>query len=262
MFKFENSKCYRMPVHFGGYDYQPAELYYHDVVNMVFTYKTDGDCLSEYIPECFEMLRPELTINYAQCREIDWMAGGGYNLIDVNVPVRFKGQRDKIEGNFSLVVWENKTAPILGGREETGVPKIFADIEDIHTFMDERFAVASFEGNTFLNLAMTVERPIDDTLLSQMQNSPVNGLNLRYIPKVGGPGAELLQPILYPQRLQAKQGWTGAGAVRWNLLQYGQNPSQAHIIKALTELPILEMFPAKLVKGVIVLMPSMARILE
>ena len=96
MFRFESDKCYRMPAHFGGHAYQPAELCYKDVVNMVFTYKTDGGRLSEYVPEGFEMLRPELSINFAQCREIDWMAGGGYNLIDVTVPVRFNGRRDQI----------------------------------------------------------------------------------------------------------------------------------------------------------------------
>ena len=251
-----------MPAHFGGHAYQPVELCYRDVVNMVFTYKTDGVLLSEYIPEGFEMLRPELTINYAQCREIDWMAGGGYNLIDVNVPVRFNGRRDKIEGSFSLAVWENKTSPILGGREQNGVPKIYSEIEDMRIFQDKRFTAASYEGNTFLQLEMTVAGPMDETLMSRMRNMPANGLNWRYIPKVGGPGAESLQPILYPQRLEAEQGWQGNGTVQWTILRHEQNPSQAHIIKALAELPILEMSVVTMTKGSIYLMPSMSRVLE
>jgi acetoacetate decarboxylase len=142
-----------MPAHFGGHAYQPAELCYHDAVSMSFTCTTDGGLLSEYVPEGFELLRPELSINFCQCREIDWMAGGSYNLIDVSVPVRFNGRRDQIEGSFSLVVWENKTIPILGGREETGVPKIYADIEDIHILQDKRFSVASYRKPAVLNLA-------------------------------------------------------------------------------------------------------------
>jgi len=262
MFKFEDDKCYRMPGHFSGYPYQPAELCYRDVVNIVFTYKTDGSRLSEYVPEGFEMLRPEISINFAQCREIDWMAGGGYNLIDVTVPVRFNGRRDKIEGNFSLVVWENKTSPILGGREETGVPKVYADIEDLRVFYDKRFTVASFEGNTFLQLEMTVEAPLDDTTMSKIRKVQGNGLHWRYIPKVGGPGAELIQPILYPQRFEAEQGWTGNGTVQWTMLRYEQHPSQAYIIKSLAELPILEMAKVTMTKGKIFLMPSMARVLK
>ena len=262
MFKFENDKCYRMPAHFGGYAYQPLETCYHDAVNMTFTYRTDGDRLTEYIPEGFELLRPELSIGFAQCREVDWMAGSAYNLIDVSAPVRFNGKRDRVEGVFSLVVWENKTTPILTGREETGVPKIFADIEDIHILRDKRFTTVSYEGNSFLRLEMTVTGPLDDALMMSMRNSPLNGLHWRYIPRVGGPGADLLQPILFPQRLEAERGWLGTGVIQWTKLRYEQSPMQAHIIKALAELPMLEMLPVIMTKGAIFLMSPMARVLE
>ena len=262
MFKIEQDKCYRMPVHFGGSPYRPVENAYHDVVNMIFTFKTDGDHLSRYIPEGFELLRPELTINYAQCREIDWMAGSRYNLIDISAPVRFNGRRDRVEGTYSLVVWENKTEPILGGREETGVSKIYADIEDLHCLQNKRFTIASFEGNSFLRLDMTVAGPVDDTTMERLRSMPVNSMHWRYIPKVGGPGADLSQSVLYPQRAEAEKAWQGAGTVQWTLLRYEQNPTQAHIIKALAELPVLEMSPVILGKGAIYLMSTMARVLE
>ena len=262
MFKFEEDKCYRMPAHFGGYVYQPVELCYHDVANMKITYKTDGDQLSEYIPEGFELLRPELSVAFGQCREIDWMAGSAYNLVDVSVPVRFKGKRDQIEGTFSLVTWENKTAPILGGREESGVSKIFCDIEDMHILQNKRFTAASFECNTFLRLAMTVESPLDDNAMAMFRKAPSNSMHWRYIPKVGAPGADISQAILYPQRLEAKQGWQGSGSIDWIKLTYEQCPSQCHIIYALANLPILEIYPAILLHGSIFLMPSSSRVLE
>ena len=262
MFQFETNKCYRMPPYFGGVAYQPMETCYHDVVNMTFTYATDGDSLSQYVPESFELLRPELSINFCQSREVEWMAGSCYNLIDVSVPVRFNGKRDHVEGVFSLVVWENKTTPILTGREETGVSKIYADIEDLHILRDQRFATASFEGNSFLRLEMTVTSPMDDAQMTPLRKMPVNALHWRYIPKVGGPGADLSQPILFPQRIEAEQGWKGHGAVQWTLLRYEQNPMQAHIIKALAELPQLEMSPVMMTKGKVFLMSPMARVLE
>jgi acetoacetate decarboxylase len=40
-----------------------------------------------------------------------------------------------LEGAFALVVWENKTTPILEGNM-MGVPKIYADIEDLHIMGD------------------------------------------------------------------------------------------------------------------------------
>ena len=262
MFKFESDKIYRMPAHFGGIVYQPVETCYHDVVNMTFTYTTDGDKLSQYIPEGFELVRPELTVNLCQCRAVEWMAGSAYNLIDVSAPVRFDGKRDQVEGSFSLVVWENKTTPILTGREETGVSKIYADIEDLHILQDKRFSSASFEGNSFLRLEMTVTAPMDDAQMAPLRKMPVNALHWRYIPKVGGPGVDLSQPILFPQRSEAEQGWTGSGIVQWTPLRYEQNPMQAHIIKALADLPMLELFPVMLTKGKVFLMSPMARVLE
>jgi len=262
MFQFESNKCYQMPVHFGGYVYQPVETCYHDVVNMIFTYTTDGDCLSRYIPEGFELLRPELTINFCQCREVEWMAGSAYNLIDVSAPVRFNGKRDQVAGSFSLVVWENKTTPILTGREQTGVAKIYSDIEDLHILHDKRFTTASFEGNSFLQLEMTVTSPMDDAQLAPLRKMPVNGLHWRYIPKVGGPGADLSQPVMFPQRAEAEQAWKGSGAVQWIPLRYEQNPMQVHIVKALADLPMIELFPVTLTKGKVFLMASKAKVLE
>ena len=262
MFTFESDKCYQMPAHFGGYVYQPAETCYHDVVNMTFIHTSDGDRLSQYIPEGFELLRPELSINFCQCREVDWMAGAAYNLIDVSVPVRFEGRRDRVEGSFSLVVWENKTAPILTGREQTGVAKIYADIEDLHILRDKRFTAASYEGNTFLRLEMTVAGLMDDARMAHLRNAPVNALHWRYIPKVGGPGADLSQPVLFPQRLEAEHGWQGSGTVQWTVLHYEQCPTQAHIIKALADLPVRGTPTVTMTQGKVFLMASQARVLE
>ena len=67
MFKFEDNKCYRMPAHFGGSVFDPgAKATYHDVVTLAFTVTTDGDRLSDYLPEGFELRKPELGISYQQ----------------------------------------------------------------------------------------------------------------------------------------------------------------------------------------------------
>jgi hypothetical protein len=45
--------------------------------------------LTEFIPEPFERTEPVLTSQYSKCRRVDWMAGGGYHLISVGVPVAY-----------------------------------------------------------------------------------------------------------------------------------------------------------------------------
>ena len=264
MFKFEDHKCYQMPAHFGGLDYDPTGTIYRDMVSVNYTCTTDGDRLADYLPEGFELLRPELLISYAQCREIEWMAGSSYNLIEVGVPARFQGQHDRVDGQFALVVWENKTAPILGGREQTGIPKIYADIEDLHKIQQNYFTNASFEGNTFLRLEMMGAQPVDEPQLAEIKAHSAEKacFGWRYIPKVGGPGADLSQPILYPQSLEVNSAWIGKGTVQWTQLKWEQNPSQWHIIKALAELPVIKLAPAIMVKGVGTLKSMQARVLK
>lgn len=265
MFEFEDNKCYTMPAHFGGYVYDPDRvLYYHDSICLKFTYTTDGKRLSEYLPEGFELIRPELNVGYSQNRRIDWMAGSAYNLVQVDVPARFTGKRDRVEGNFVLVIWENKTAPILGGREETGMPKIFADIEDLHVYQRKYFTNAGHEGNTFLHLEMTEPQSVNEQELAQMKALPIDmkPFGYRYIPKVGGPGAELSQPILYPQSFELGGAWTGGGTLKWTKPKPEQNPGQWHIIQPLAELPIIEMAPVSMFEGVLMLKPALARVLE
>ena len=67
------------------------------------------------------------------------------------------GQHDRLEGVFALVVWENKTTPILTGNM-MGVPKIFADIEDLHILGDNYRTRLSYEGSAFLQLEMAGHR--------------------------------------------------------------------------------------------------------
>lgn len=265
MFKFEDNKCYQMPAHFGGYIYDPDQaLYYHDSVCLNYTYTTEGDRLSDYLPEGFELIRPELNVTYSLNREVDWMAGSAYNLVQIGVPARFNGRRDQVEGQFVLVIWENKTAPILGGREQTGMPKIYADIEDLHKFQQNYFANASYEGNTFLRLEMMGAQPVEGQQLAHLKalTAEMKPFGWRYIPKVGGPGAELSQPILYPQNFELDRAWTGRGAVQWTQLKPEHNTSQWHIIKALAELPIIKMAPVTMFKGVLILKPAQAQVLK
>src|SRR5659263_462034 len=75
-------------------------------------------------------------------------------------------------------------------------------------------------------------------------------------------GAELSQPILYPQGGEIKSVWTGSGTVTWIKQRPEQNPFQFHIINALAELPILDMASALLTKGIGFLKPSQGRVLE
>jgi len=261
MFKFEEGKCYKMPAHFGGSYFDPdAKAIYDDVVTLIFSYTTDGEQLSNYVPEGFELTKPELSIEFQQCRQVEWMAGSYYDLVSVAAPVRFNGQRDRLEGSFSLVVWENKTTPILTGNM-MGVPKIYADIEDLHILADTYRTRLSFEGSTFLELEMIRHQPLDAEEVKAM-NTDINSLGWRYIPKVGAPGADLSQPILFPLHNEPNSAWLGSGKVKWTKSTWDQNPMQFYIINALAELPIIDMKPVILTQGREILTEAQGRVLK
>lgn len=271
MFRLQDESTYLMPVHFGGSD--PASpdfaVCIRDLVTLNYACTTDKDPLANYVPEGFELLRPEVVFSFTQMRGCDWLAGGHYNTVAADVPVRFIGKRDRLDGTYNLVTWENLTAPIIGGREENGVPKIYADITDLHTNpaaylgAPDYFTNASYDGNTFVRMEMSNAKPIEGEQLASLKAAPDRNLfGWRYIPKVSGSGAELSQPILYPQGGEVKSAWTGSGTVTWIKQRPEQNPSQFHIINALAELPIIERAPVLMTKGIGFLKPSQGRVLE
>jgi acetoacetate decarboxylase len=261
MFKFEDGKCYRMPAHFGGLVFDPdAKAYYKDIVTLSYSYTTDGEQLTDYLPEGFELIKPELLVQYQQCRQVEWMAGSYYNLVTVAAPVRFNGRHDHLKGAFALVVWENRTTPILTGNM-MGVPKIYADIEDLHIIADTYRTRLSYEGSTFLQMEMRGHEPMDEEQVKAL-NMNVNSFGWRYIPKVGAPGADLSQPILFPMRSEPSAAWLGSGTIKWMELTWDQSPMQWHIVKALAGLPMIEMAPVIMMEGRAILMEARGRVLR
>ncbi|HOF96009.1 MAG TPA: acetoacetate decarboxylase family protein, partial [Methanoculleus sp.] len=167
-------------------------------------------------------------------------------------------------GAYTLVVWENKTAPILGGREQTGIPKIYADIEDLHIVRPHYATTVSYEGSTFLTMNFEAAGPITgrdlDTLKSQFIS--MNTIGWRYIPKVGAPGAELSQFVLYPQGMEVETAEIGRGSLKWTELTPMQSPVQYYIVNSLASLPMKRVTQAVLIEGRAILHAMGARAIE
>lgn len=264
MFKEKEGFKYAMPAHFGGGKFDPDAKIVQKATGLAISYETDRELLENFIPEGFELRKPQIDVAFNKFTEINWMQGGQYNLINVSAPVRFQGKKDELDGDYTLVVWENRTAPILGGREETGIPKIFADIEDLHILKPYYATTASYEGNTFLNMNFEATETIEgeDLELLKSQFKTINTLGWRYIPKVGAPGADLSQFILYPQGLELEKAQVGKGDLKWTQLTPMQNPTQYHIINSLATLPKKNIIQTSLIEGKAILRAMAARIIE
>ena len=259
MFHFDDDRTYRMPAHFGGVKGGDLhDLQYDDVTSMAISYLTDEQKLAQYVPDAFELLEPSVNIEYQKCCGVQWMGGGEYTLLAVMTPVRHLSSG--IVGAFALVVWENKTAPILGGREETGIPKIFADIPDYHLLDGHASAHASHEGRVFLELDLQLDHELTAEEIAARNGDPrIDQMGWRHIPNIGKPGAAVSHATLYPVEVTYLSGAGGAGTAAWTTMDYLRNPMQCHIIAALADLPIVEYRPGVFAKLVTHLRGDLAR---
>ena len=238
MFHINDDWSYRMPVHFcGSPGAGVAGQRYDDVTNLTISYRTDAERLARYVPDAFDLLDPVLTIIHQACRGVRWMAGGGYNLINVSVPARHR--TSGVTGAYILVIWEEQDGSDPRGREETGMPKVFAEINEAVTCEQHVFAHASHEGRAFLELHAELMAELSADEVKRLDGR-LDQLGWRYIPNVGRPGAALSHATLYPVDVSHRSATKGSGTVTWTKAEPAFNPMQWMIVNALSDLPILE----------------------
>ncbi len=253
MFRFDPTSSYMMPAHFGPRPLNPrASGWYHDVTAMVVTYMTDREKLAQHLPAPFQVgPEPLVSVFYACNRQVDWLAGHGYNMVAVNASAVFNGENDQLVGQFCLVMWENLTDPILTGRELQGIPKIYADIPDHSVIGGDWHATASHFGHKIVDIAISNLEPVSDEDLAAGQAAAGDStpMGWRYLPGVSGFGETTSGATAYPSENLLASAQVGIGDITWHELTWEQNPTQFHIVNALAALPVLEQRPALVTKG-------------
>jgi hypothetical protein len=184
----ERGPIYRMPTAFGpavGPRQAPEGVIFDPTRSpkkfcAYASFRTDASMLAQILPEGF-MLRgePVVVFEFSYMTGIDWLAGRGYNMLTVRIPIRFKGDTE-IDGFFQPVVWENMTEPILSGREELGWSKIFAELPPPERTDGKIVCRAEWMGFKFMELALT---DISESDAGALATSPV--LHRKYIPATG-----------------------------------------------------------------------------
>ena len=253
MFKLNSKQSYMMPAHFGA---KPLSAkmsgWYHDVTMMVVSYITDRDKLAAYLPDPYEVgEHAVVTVVYACNKQVDWLAGHGYNLVGVHASAVFKGERDNLAGQYALVMWENLTDPILTGRELQGIPKIYADIPEHQVIANEWRAAASHFGHKIVDLSINnLRTPTAEEISAAQaaQEGKNNPMGWRFFPGLNGIGECINEGTLFPSETIYHDVKVGEGLVDWKNLTWEQNPTQFHIVNALAELPVVSYLPAMVAK--------------
>jgi hypothetical protein len=118
------------------------------------------------------------------------MAGGGYRLAAVCVSAKFDGQQDHLEGNYVLVMFENRTLPIITGREWLGIPKLYADISPIRILENGHLRCETSLWGHFLfgiDLAPLKNQNILVRKAASAQSTKTPMFGYKYIASLNGP---------------------------------------------------------------------------
>jgi len=216
---------------------------------------TDAAKLSRYLPpRCRLAGEPVLSVSVTQLRNLGWLAGRGYNFVNVFTKVIFEGEEETVQGDFSLCLWENKADPILTGRDELGMPKLFADIPDPRELDGRWDCSASWEGFPFLHLDLDTA-PDGERIPSPdaYSHSSVYILH-RYQTRTGQWDQADIDDIVVGHASPASRPTVldkKAGVGRFDFCQarWEDMPTQYTFVNALAGLPLLEFRGGEIVKA-------------
>jgi hypothetical protein len=257
-------RMYRMPTVFGpslgprqgenGHKFTSPGS--HKTITRSVSFLTNRDQLEELLPEGFAVRgEPVATVSASYMTEIEWLAGRGYNTLGLTIPVTFTGEVDRAIGNFLAVLWENLTDPILTGREELGVSKIYCELPEPRIHQGVTHCMASWMGFKFMDMTLSDLTPASPTLAGSTTAPQEDGLlHYKYMPRTGAWGQAdaayvTLTPMAALQRVELGI-WRGKGTVQFHRATWEDLPTQYTIVNAIHQLEIKEYQGATVVQSV------------
>ncbi len=261
---FDPNKTYFMPVSVGPARPLTAGVF-DDVLSLQVSYVTDKDVLAALLPAPFEPAdQPLVTAYFRKCSGVNFLAGGCYSMMGLNLAAYFNGRQDQVRGDYALVLWENHIFPILRGRELLGVPKLPADIPDPLVVGNDWSAQASDGGNLLLRLSIRDAKKVGAAALEQMRLSQKSWhwLSWRYIPTVDGVGAALSEPTLIGWEGTTSEAWTGSGTIGFGDVTWEASPMNGDILPVLKTLVVREYVESTITRGPATLTRALHRVLH
>ncbi|MDQ2080316.1 acetoacetate decarboxylase family protein [Xanthobacteraceae bacterium Astr-EGSB] len=232
-------------------------LHCRETTGFHIPFVTSRQALLPYLPERISVPEePTVTVTYAMCRGVHEMGGDGYNMVRVGVEAEFHGIRDHCRGDLSLVVWENKFAPAMIGRDLVGAPNLVVDIDDFWQDGEDCGWRVSENGFCFLEGTLQrLDKVSDESCcrLSKERASDFDNGFLRMTCKtMAGPNYadEAVSQICgVVDRERIEEAWSCQGELRWHEV----TPEGCYlcfgIVEALSRLPVLRYKAGLITRG-------------
>lgn len=235
-----------MPLIQGPVAEEKEDLRYHygEIESFALQYETDFDAIQRLLPDCFRPAeKPTVTVFFVYNNHVDFMADRGYRMAGVQVAARFDGEKDHVEGDYVLVMFENDTIPIIGGREQSGVPKLYADISTVETQPNGHLRCeASLWGQLLISMDLDPLKK-QNAIVRFAASKQINErpwLCYKYIPSLDGP-PDAEYPIIFPSDFKVDEVWLGKSGQ----ILFG-DPGKHHFTKWQTKLlEVLNTLPVR-----------------
>jgi hypothetical protein len=185
-------------------------------------------------------------VRFRYLTQIAWLAGRGYNILDLAVPVvhRPAGGGEPVRGDLVLVLWESLADPVISGREELGYAKLYAEIPPARGAAGAGYLAgqASWDGFTFAELSVD---GVGEPLPPGSGDAEAPLLHCRYLPAADGPAPAdvnevTVTPAEYPERAVLDRRTGFRATVRFAAGDFDRLPTLYHITGRLAELDLAE----------------------
>lgn len=270
------SMYWRMPVAFGPMPgpRQSITGIVREASESTFTtasikFKTSRTLLQNLFPPMSNSYRFKSpgTVAYASftkttLNKMEWLGGSGYNHIGLYLHgVEYvKRNGEVVSGTYMPILFESLTDPIVSGREELGMPKLYTAI-DVYQ-RDQSYRIqTSWQGANWGNFVLEGLEDVDPGSASRSVSGEADDgiLVYRYMPRVGKSTkgeAETQYPCFVPfaeerplpvvKRVRkATSASFKIDALNWDAL-----PTLHHVVSRLAEIPLYEIVSARVVDGV------------
>lgn len=235
-------------------------------------FKSSRTYLENLLPKGFAFTSPgTLAFASISCTTLDgmtWLGGGGYSHCGLYIHGVNYTKRDgsKVFGTYLAVLFENLADPIITGRDELGMPKLFCDIaarvEGTEASISLAWRGAQFGEIKVSGLSTPQPPPATNGEPAQRMPGPPppppeqGQFAHRYVPAVGEPGkadADYAVFIPYPKpasgETEPQTLTTATASAKFEARDWQSLPTIHHVAKGLAEMPIYAVEEAKVVRA-------------
>ena len=207
--------------------------------------RADAEALRRLLPAGFELSDPLLTVEAISLTSLPWLAGRGYGMLLVSVPVTYHGSEEHT-GRLELVTWEDSPDAIMTGREELGWNKLYADTMVRQLIVGGKRVryTAAWGGTQFFRLAVGPERRVPQV------GSWRNGLLMHYrvFPRAGAPGETEVEQVTAASAgaplTSMRSLRSGSGSFEFRPAAFEELPTLHHIVNRLAQIELGEVVDA------------------